>query len=241
MKTKKKAKVVDEEVAIGPSSVSDKPRKKKKAPASDEAPRKKKKKKRDPEVAGSKLERRKAKLNEALQGLDMETIARNAKPGEREYLDEYVWMFNRIGRLIRATEKRALKSGHSRDIYALSTLISQQREIIADIRTLADMSGQMTMMKDMVLQPMTSALGQNLLDSYYQLRRLMIEVTKPDQTQFALQKLEEIVKDQSKFLQMQYGESSAQVDRVMSGEEIVPDGKPKKKKGKGKKSSQSSS
>lgn len=198
----------------------------------------KKKKKRTPEVASSKLERRRERLNQALEEIDLEAISRNVKPGEREYLDEFVWMFNRIGRLIRATEKRALKSGQSRDIYALSTLVSQQREIIADIRTLSDMGGQTEMLRTAVLQPMTSALAQNILDSYYQLRRLITETSNPKETQFALSKLDEIAKEQSKFLQLKYAESSTKLDRIMAGEEIssmeeAPAGKKKRKKKKG--------
>lgn len=216
MKSKKKARRVDsEEIVITH------------APAGKT---KKKKKKRTVEGATSKLERRTDKLNSALREIDIEEIARNVHPGEREVLEEYVWLFNKVGRLIRRTEKRALKSGQSRDIYALSTLISQQREIIADIRTLSDMSGQIEMFKHQVLQPMSSSLAQNLLDSYYQLRRLIMEVVKPKETQFALGKLEAIVKEMSKFLQVQYQESSGRVDQLLSGEVDVVSAAPKKKK-----------
>ena len=237
-KVKKKKRPVDEEFVIGrmPTSDSSSPKKKKKRPVTeDEAPIKKKKK-RSPDVASAKVERRKKRLNEALADLDLEALTKNARPGEREYIDEFVWMFNRIGRLIRATEKRALKSGQSKDIYALSTLISQQREIIADIRTLADLSGQILMVKDMVLQPFVGAVGQNLLDGYYQMRTLVTNTSKPDQTQFALKQLDKIVQEQGKFLQIQYHNGIGQIERVFSGEEIVPEGEaPKKKKGKKKK------
>lgn len=200
------------------------------APAGD-TKTKKKKKKRTVEGATGRLERRTEKLNAALRTIDIEEIARNVHPGEREVLEEYVWMFNKIGRLIRRTEKRALKSGQSRDIYALSTLISQQREIIADIRTLSDMSGQIELFKNQVLQPMSSSLAQNMLDSYYQLRRLIMEVVKPKETQFALGKLEAIVKEMSKFLQLQYQESSVRVDHLLSGDiDTAGPSAPKKKK-----------
>lgn len=207
--------------------------KKKKRDPAEEVVEVTKKKKRSPERAKAKLEKRKAKLNAALEDIGIDKIRRSVRPGEREYLEEYVWMFNRIGRLIRATENRALKSGQSRDIYALSTLISQQREIIADIRTLADTSGQSDALKTAVLRPLVSDVAQNLLDSYYQLRRLIVETVKPKETQFALAKLEEIVKDMSKFLQVKYHEASEKSVRVLTGEEIAQsDDKPKKRKKK---------
>ncbi len=228
----KKDRVVDEEVVIGRSALT---KKKKKRAETDDGTEPSKKKKRTPDMAKAKLERRQGKLNAALEEIDIEAVKRNVNPGERDYLEEYVWMFNRVGRLIRAVEKQALKSGQSRDIYALSTLISQQREIIADIRTLADMSGQIAMIRDGIIQPAISGIGQNLLDTYYQLRRLITETSLPKETQFALRKLEEITKEQSKFLQLKYHEAADRLDRVMAGEDLtVSESAPKKKKKKSK-------
>jgi len=239
---KKRRPAEEEEFVIGrlpPSDSSSK--KKKKRPVTDDSPPKKKKKKpkedgRNPSLALAKVERRKKRLKESLQGLDLEVVTQNAKPGEREYVDEFVWMFKRIGRLIRATEKRALKSGHSKDIYALSTLISQQREIIADIRTLADLSGQIQMVVEIVLRPMISAIGQNSLDCFYQQRALLANTVDAKKATFALDELGKITTEHGKFLQMQYAVAVAAVERVFSGEEIVPEGEKPKKKRKKKKS-----
>lgn len=242
---KKKKRPVEDEAPV---------KKKKKRPVEDGAPAKKKKKrsvpleleladfgpkkrksrkdrdKRTPEMARKKFDIKKKKLDDALDDIDIEKLARNIKPGERDYLEEYVWMFNRVGRLIRAAEERAFTSGQAKDIYALNVLINQQREIIADIRTLTDMSGQMIMIRDMVLQPLSSALAQNLLDSYYQLRRLTSETSLPKETQFALGKLEEVTREMSKFIQIKYNESVDVLERVMSGQEIAPSDEPQKKK-----------
>lgn len=159
-------------------------------------------------------------------------LTKRAPPGEREYLEEYVWMFHRVGRLIRKLEKQAMKSGQARDVYALNNMISQQREIIADIRTLADLSGQMNMIRENVLQPVISNIAQNLIDSYYHIRRLMVETCEPKQTEFALKQLQTIVQEQSKYLQMQYQTGCEQLDRVMAGPEEPAKGKKKKKKAK---------
>lgn len=203
----------------------------------DEVPRKKKKKKerktRTPEMAQAKLEKRRTELDSALESIDIEKLSQNLQPGEREYLEEYVWMFNRIGRLIRKTEESAMRSGQSRDIYALSTLISQQREIIADIRTLSDMSGQINLIRDRILQPMSSGLAQNILDSYYQLRSLITATSSKDQTQFALGKLDDIIREQSRFLQVKYSEATERLNGVMTGDvsaDSVPGKKKKRKK-----------
>lgn len=245
-KAKKKKKAsVEEPIVFGQADKL--PKKKKKVRPEEDVPVKKKK--RTPEEkaerraikaakAMAKVERKTSKLEEALGGLDLEKISSTLAPGERDILEEYVWLFNRTGRLIRRMETKALQSGDSRDIYALSTLISQQREIIADIRTLTDLSAQTSMIKNAVLQPMSSSLAQNLLDTYYQLRRLLSEVTNPKDTQFALTKLDDIVKEQSRFLQIQYNASTEKVERIMAGEDVsvsddAPPGKKRKRRKKG--------
>lgn len=178
----------------------------------------------------SRLKEKTLELKNDISTLDLEKIKAKVAPGEKDYLDEYIWMFEKTSRLIRHTEKRALKSGQSRDIYALSTLISQQREIIADIRTLADLTGQILLLKEQVLQPVIQAIGQNTIDVYYQTRKLLMETVKPKETKFALDKLEELLKEQSKFLQVQYQQGTSHISRVMGNTVETDISKGKKKK-----------
>lgn len=245
-KSKKRASG-DEEFVVGSTlSKPSKPKKKLKDDGGSK-PKKKKSKDRGPKKLGladeetkkersgkalEKLERSKERLAKTLGADSYKELTKRAPPGEREYLEEYVWMFHRVGRLIRKLEKQAMKSGQARDVYALNNMISQQREIIADIRTLADLSGQMNMIRENVLQPVISNIAQNLIDSYYHIRRLMVETCEPKQTEFALKQLQTIVQEQSKYLQMQYQTGCEQLDRVMAGPEEPAKGKKKKKKAK---------
>lgn len=244
---KKKKRLGDEELTLGRSEKSGevvkKKKKKKRVDRDDDAPRKEKKRKKNGEIDGrsdrseerakSKLERRKNRLNEELEALDLEELARNVKPGERDYLTEFVWMFNSVGRLIRKTEARITESGNSRDVYALSTLISQQREIIADIRTLADDSDIANNIRLMILQPQHNALAQALLNVFYQLQALIGQTVPKDKAEFAQSKLEEVVRDFTLEMKSQYDKASENVDRVASGETNLSQAdEPKKKKRK---------
>ncbi len=191
-----------------------------------------KKKKRDPEVAARKTKRRKEKLKNDLVGFNPDKALAHAPPGEREYIQEYVWMFHRISRLIRKTEKRALKSGQSRDIYALNVLLSQQREIIADIRTLSDLSQQVDQIKAQLLQPLVRDLGSNYVDTYYQLRTLVTNIAKPKDSDFALKQLDVLMEEMGKYLQIRYRECVETLGNILLGapEETKTRSKTKKKK-----------
>jgi len=148
-------------------------------------------------------------------------------PTEKEYADEYIWMFNRIGKLIRIYEKKARK-GSSRDIYALNHLISQQREVIYDLRTMADATVQVDMVVNNIVRPLITEMGQVILNSYHQLKTLMTKTSDKKELKFALSNLDNIVKEQSSFLQKQFQDSAALAHSVLIGE---PDkAKPKKKK-----------
>lgn len=244
---KKKKRPRDEEVTLGRGDLSDKVTKKKKKKRVDtdvDAPRKEKKRKKNGDIDGrsdrgidraqSKFERRQSRLNEELESLDLEELARNVKPGERDYLAEYVWLFNSVGRLIRKTEEAANRTLQSKDIYALSTLISQQREIIADIRTLADDNDVANNIRMMILRPQHNNLAQAVLGVFYQLQAMLSQVVIPDKAQYAQSKLEEIVREFSREMKNQYDKASENLDRVASGETNLAAAaeEPKKKKKK---------
>lgn len=194
------------------------PKKKKKKPITEpsesDAPKKKKKKKAS--LDGAK--RKKEKLQAAIT-TDLATIENlpAVSSQEKEQLDEYLHMFRKLAKLIRKAEKQCMKSGQSRDYYALCTLMSQQREVIADIRSVSDMSGQVTQLDTNMLQPMARSIGQNMLDGFYQIRKLLVETTRPEETQFALSKLNEITQEQGKFLQAQYGNANDKIHQIMLG------------------------
>jgi hypothetical protein len=204
---------------LSAESSESEPKKKKKKPSletSESEPKKKKKKTEKGSLEGAK--RKKEKLQAAI-ATDLALIenlpAVNSQ--EKAQLDEYLHMFQQLAKLIRKSEKECMKSGNQRDYYALCTLMSQQREVIADIRSVSDMSGQVTQLDQNLLQPMTRSIGQNMLDGFYQIRKLIMESTRPEETQFALTKLNEITQEQGKFLQNQYATASEKIQQIMLG------------------------
>lgn len=163
----------------------------------------------------AKADNMKAELDEAEQQLLSKIPV--AGPDEKEYLVEYLRMFRRLKRLIKQAYDNAYESGSSRDAYAICTLMSQQREVIADIRTVTDLSGQVQILIENLLQPFVRNIGQVMLDGYYQTRRLVMETTEKKETQFALQKLNELTTDQSRALQDLYEHATVQLNQILVG------------------------
>lgn len=174
----------------------------------------KKKKKGSLDGAKKKKEKLQAAISTDLALIENMPMASSQ---EKEQLDEYLHMFRKLAKLIRKAEKQCMKSGQSRDYYALCTLMSQQREVIADIRSVSDMSGQVAQLDTNMLQPMARSIGQNMLDGFYQIRKLIIETSRPEETQFALAKLNEITNEQGKYLQSQYSLANEKAAQIMLG------------------------
>lgn len=228
-KEKKKSKskdVASSPVRIDYGAPEDKPKKKKKKPSTalvvveakpkeEEGKKKKKKKPKTVEGAKRKLARLQEEVSSELALIEEMPVAVSSQ--EQLQLEEYLHMFRKLGKLIRKAEKQCMKSGQSRDYYALCTLMSQQREVIADIRSVSDMSGQVGQLETDMLQPMVRQVGQNMLDSFYQLKKLIVDTCRPEETQFALGKLNEITTEQGKFLQTQYHAALEKVNRIMLG------------------------
>jgi hypothetical protein len=174
----------------------------------------KKKKIRDPKQIAKRIEIKRSKIEDSLKDL---VIPRPKNPDEARYLEEYVRMLNMNSNIIKRLNKQIQRSKLvvSKDLYALSTIMSQQREVIADIRTITDMSEQVGLITDTILQPMIKAIGQNLLDTFYQKRKLLTNTCKPDEAKFALKKLDAYTSDQAKFLQQVYEEALEKLNDLL--------------------------
>ncbi len=170
----------------------------------------------------SKAKKRAAKLKDGLLDEEQVTALVEAIPTastqEKQHLDEYLHMFRKLKLLIRKAERTCLKDGaNSREFYALCALYSQQREIIADIRSVTDLSGTVAAMDTNVIRPLVSAMGQNVLDSMFQIRKIILECGKEELIQAALFKLEGVTKEQGVFLQLQFGRSMDSATSLLLG------------------------
>ena len=136
---------------------------------------------------------------------------------EQRFKLEYSRMLKYNSQLIRRMNLQLQSSLSSRDIYALSTLMSQQREVINDLRAVADMSQQVGMLYERATNPFMSDVTQLVTDVYYQLRKLLMETTKPKDTEFAMSQLDELVKQLGLGMQTSHGVLRQAIEEILIG------------------------
>lgn len=152
----------------------------------------------------------------------------NVAPQEKDYIEEYVHTYKSLKKIIRIKEAQVIEGGaNQRDVYALSMLYSQMREVIADMRTIADMTQQTNILVERVLIPYKSDIVQVVTDVYYQLRKLMVEVSKPEQVPFAHSKLDDLIRDLAKAVQANSDVAIQRVSEILNG---PPEDEKKRKK-----------
>jgi formate dehydrogenase maturation protein FdhE len=167
-----------------------------------------------------KLEQRRSKMAAEAPMLEREAKRLQRKPvlnAEQRFKLEYSRMLKYNSQLIRRMNLQLQGSLSSRDIYALSTLMSQQREVINDLRAVADMSQQVGMLYERATNPLMSDMTQLVTDVYYQLRKLLMETTKPKETAFAMAQLDELVKQLGMGMQTSHGVLRQAIEEILIG------------------------
>lgn len=202
----KKKKRVDQRKAKAEIVIDDSPpakKRKKRKVVEEELPVKKKKKKtKSTQLAlidgpatskqMSKLARRKEKTEQALMFLP-------AEGGNDEFDRQYRAMFDKLQQIIEIFEENMLSgTPNGRDVYALSTLYSQMREVIADMRSAKDVSAQIAELESKAYGAFLTSVGQNFVAVYYKLSKDIRTFVKDKEARHQLLgELDSIIKDES--------------------------------------------
>lgn len=201
----KKKKRVDQRKAKAEIVIDDSPpakKRKKKRIVEEELPVKKKKKTKSTQLAlidgpatskqMSKLARRKEKTEQALMFLP-------AEGGNDEFDRQYRAMFDKLQQIIEIFEENMLSgTPNGRDVYALSTLYSQMREVIADMRSAKDVSAQIAELESKAYGAFLTSVGQNFVAVYYKLSKDIRTFVKDKEARHQLLgELDSIIKDES--------------------------------------------
>lgn len=168
-----------------------------------------------------RLEDKRAHLQKESRNLERDAAKVENVPAlnsEASFKAEYARMLRYNSKLIRRMNQQLEGSLSSRDIYALSTLMSQQREVINDLRAIADLSQQVNLIYDQSVNPFMSDLTQLITDVYYQLRKLIMETSKPKESSFALSQLDELIKQIGLGMQTSHGVLRQSIERILVGE-----------------------
>lgn len=166
------------------------------------------------------------KIEEELQA----ALSKSASPTESDYLNEYLAMFRKLRRIRRELEAQLLAEKTPRLVYALSTIYSQQREVIADIRTITDLGEQVAILETSVFNPARSRLTQSMSDAYYALSQLVATYCDKKNKAQAQQDLKSLMLDVSTAIDVTFNTVSEKTQQTLL-EPTEPAHKKKKRKG----------
>lgn len=207
----KKKKRVDQRKVKAEIVIDDSPpakKRKKRKVVEEELPVKKKKKKtRSTQLAliddksnakpaseklMGKLQRRKEKTEQAMMYLP-------AEGGNDEFDRQYRAMFIKLQQIIEIFEDSMLSGTPNKgDVYALSTMYSQMREVIADMRSAKDVSAQIAELESKAYGAFLTSVGQNFVAVYYKLSKDIRTFVKDKEARHQLLgELDSIIKDES--------------------------------------------
>lgn len=198
-KRKKRRKVVEDELPV----------KKRKKVVEEEIPKKKKKLGKlettpPSDKALARLERRREKALNAIEYIP-------AQAGD-EFDQQYRGMFDNLRVISTLFEEKMMENPSSRDVYALSTLYSQMREVIADIRSSKDVTQQIHELESRAYGAFLKLIGQTYIDLYFKVQKdIRMYVKDVDAQSQLLDSLQGVCKDQGDKVQIGY---SAMLDRV---------------------------
>lgn len=199
-------------------AIAEKPKRShKKKKADGEAAPKEPKKKRVREkkiraVDGDATMRQVTKLVKRKEKLDKEFAMVPLDKNTDEFDSQYREMFENLQTIIGLFEDKMLDNPNGRDVYALSTLYSQMREVIADIRSAKDVSQQILELENRAYGSFLTLVGQSFVHLFYQMHtNIKATVKSRDQQEQLIASLKGLCKDESDKIQLGY---QAMLERV---------------------------
>lgn len=113
-----------------------------------------------------------------------------------EFDNQYRSMFENAVDLASRLEEQMAEKVNSRDVYALNTLYSQIRELIADMRATKDIGQQIAEIEQLALNPYLKQIGQVILDLYFAMQsNISTSVKDKDRREELLAKLRDASAD----------------------------------------------
>lgn len=186
--------------------------------------------KRTVEAGEKRAARKKVDENKVEEELQ-EALSKSASPTESDYLNEYLAMFRKLRRIRRELEQQLLAEKSPRLVYALSTIYSQQREVIADIRTITDLGQQVEILENSVYVPARSRLIQSISDVYYAFSQLITTYCEKKHAKQAMQDLQGLMLDLSTAVDVTFNTVSEKTQQtLLEPAEHQPQHKRKKRK-----------
>lgn len=210
--TKKKKKRATDDKAEKLKALAEEPKKKRKKRTVEEPTSVKRVKKIDQPATSkqmARIEKKRARVEQELQTLEV-------MPVMDEFDLQYRHMFNRLRTITEAFEIQMEDNPSGRDVYALSTLYSQMREVIADMRSTKDVESQMAELESRAYEGFLRAVGQGYVTLLFTVTRdIRKNVKDRDVQEQLIATLNGSAKDQSDTVMTSYRQMIDNVRTVL--------------------------
>ena len=161
-------------------------------------------------VGNKKTAKKRAQMVEAIE--EFVTLP----PPVDEYDAEYRRMFENSVGLAQRLEEQMEERIYNRDVYALNTIYSQVREIIADLRATRDISAQIAELESVVLGPYHRTVGQALTEILFHVEGSIRKHVKDRDVQTEIvKKLKDTIYETATSLQEEYGNTVERSRKVL--------------------------
>ncbi len=186
------------------SADEDAPKKKRRRKTVEEEPaavKKKRTRKIDTPASSKQLariEKKKAVLEKELQWIP-------SASSDDEFDRQYRRMFERLQSITETFEVQMEEKPTGRDVYALSTLYSQMREVIADMRSSKDVESQIRELEARAYEGFLKAIGQAFVDLLFTMSRdIRKNVREKDVQDTLINTLNGVAKDRTDEIMASY-------------------------------------
>ena len=152
-------------------------------------------------------------------GIKRSEIARAIEDGN---IDAAILTFQKqayatILKLIPIAEKAYLKDKQDRQAYVLNALISQGRELAADLAASGDRAALVNTVATEILEPAFKGLLQDLLNEIIQTKALLAGKIKPQHESTATQILDDLVRAMAQHMSKTYTTTASSIGNTIIG------------------------
>jgi len=134
-----------------------------------------------------------------------------------EYDAEARRMFEKLVSMASQLEDQMEERIYNRDVYALNTIYSQIRELIADLRASRDISAQLAEIEQLVLMPYHKTVGQTLIDLLFNLQHSIAKEVRDEDARIMIEKkLQNTIHECASSLQQEYLQSIERIKSILS-------------------------
>ena len=184
----------------------------------EEQPKPKKKKKK---VNHTELKSKAVALRTDVS-MDMQSIEMEMQEKKEQQLTDNTWMntyevmFKKLKRIMTNVENKVLNSDSgSNDIYALMALYNQMREVIADIRSMMDLTQNTQRIIDQILYPLVRDISNNYVDAIFMINKNLRANVESNKYIELKAGTDECLKEHAKYIQAAYEKSSEKLAKLL--------------------------